>query len=111
MNSRTDRPASNRGSTIAAVLLAILPLIYVMSYAPLYRWMHGGDLLHAFSSVWHHPHPAWWETPYEPVFFITDHTPLDTPLLWWADVWGVKQSMMMDRKFRDDDVVYLFSVP
>jgi hypothetical protein len=27
---------------------------------------------------------------YIPVEWLIDHTPLDEPLLWWAELWGVE---------------------
>jgi hypothetical protein len=73
-------------------------LVYVLSYAPLYRLMLGGDPTLILSI--RVPRPAWWETAYVPVVFITENTPLGTPLLWWADIWNVQRSMTMDRDFR-----------
>ncbi len=81
---------------VLAVVLLGIP-VYVLSYAPVVRfrvaiaerfwasdYRTGEDFLTydviAAGQVW----------SYRPVDWLIDNTPLVTPLLWWADLWGVQ---------------------
>jgi hypothetical protein len=108
MKSNTEQSRSKKGSRIAVVLLAVLPLFFVLSYAPLYRWIQGGDTKppHSSCSLWlmcsnTSSGTEWWQMPYRPVIFLIDHTPLGTPLQWWADVWDVDDAIATDRFHRE----------
>ena len=61
---------------IGAILLSVT---YVLSYAPVYRYF-AENVAAEPSGVWR---------VYVPVEWLIDRTPLRSPLLAWADLWGV----------------------
>jgi hypothetical protein len=65
--------------TWVGVLVFAFPVLYVLSYAPVYRLMY---------------EPTFVETRipgYSPVEWLIDRTPLRTPLFWWSGVFGVRE--------------------
>ncbi len=83
MTAKTRKPLL-LNLTLVAVLL--LPLLYVLSYAPVVRCIKANQpedpyrLFVADGS----------DLPmYLPVDWLIDKTPLKKPLLWWAGFWGV----------------------
>ncbi len=76
-----------RLAPILATLLLLL-VVYVLSYAPVYRWHYGSDR-------WTLP-LADWETVFVPVHFLIDETPLREPLLRWAALWGTRRDAEID---------------
>lgn len=69
-----------RSFTRPAIVVGILLLLYVLSYAPVYRL--GKPL--GFSRI---DQPS---TIYRPVEWMIDNTPLAEPLFRWANCWGVR---------------------
>ena len=70
--------------TLAVVALLGIVALYVLSYAPVVRWM-----------VWRDPSLSLAidsdTVPfYRPVDWVIDNTPIYRPLFWWASVWGVR---------------------
>lgn len=108
MKRHVEPSASRRGSNLAAVVLVVLPLIYVLSYAPLNRWMNDRDSFSKFPWLFRSgyfrttpdPPVPRWELVYLPVKWTTDYTPLREPLFWWADLWDVDFSMRLDHGMR-----------
>ena len=65
------------GGTLAWVILAA-PLLYILSIGPALMFLG-----------------TWWsldvfEVIYAPVIWLHDHTPLEKPLEWYLQLWGVK---------------------
>jgi hypothetical protein len=91
--------------TWAGVLIVLLPVMYVLSYAPAYRLKFGKPVpvvvspqLHLWGS-YEPPFPTirlqerrWWVpiSCYYPVEWMIEHTPLREPLFWWAGRFGVE---------------------
>ena len=63
------------GGTLAWVILAA-PLLYILSIGPVLRF--GGKTLLPFDVI------------YAPVIWLHDHTPLEKPLEWYVELWGIK---------------------
>lgn len=82
---------------VVVACMAFLPVLYALSYAPLYRLVHGRsiDFLGSkrvvfYGGVGPPPTPRRTLMPlYTPVEWLIDETPFRQPLLWWADVWSV----------------------
>ena len=76
---------------ILAVLL-LVAVLYVLSYAPVYRvWFgHESSSLRLERRI-----PG-----YQPVVWLTEESPLREPLLAWADLWGVRGEMELDTTLR-----------
>ena len=72
---------------MAFVLFVVLPLMYVLSYAPVVRVCEGPDPEDTTTFVENPPgrYPL-----YKPVNLLIDHTPFREPLLSWAEVWNVR---------------------
>ena len=74
-----------------------MPVLYVMSYAPLVRFREGADspdsslLLSGVGSSLYYVYNKTEYPLYRPVDWLIEETPLDTPLLIWADLWGVRR--------------------
>ena len=67
-------------SKFFAAVLA-LSLLYPLSYAPLVSLNPSAT----------HPRDMPFVSFYEPVdWILIDHTPLRSPLFWWARLWGVE---------------------
>jgi hypothetical protein len=67
----------------AVVVVVLIGIGYVLSYAPVVKFM-----------VWRDPSLSLWidsrKLPiYKPVDWIIDNTPMYRPLFWWASLWGV----------------------
>ena len=93
-------------ATLATLLvLAVLAVGYVLSYAPVY-WVLGRP--DTVDIMWPHNRPwpdnrAWphrgerKSVPgYQPVEWMIDETLLSEPLLKWAGLWGVRGKMETD---------------
>jgi hypothetical protein len=83
--------------TWAAIGLLALAALYVLSYAPVVRLSFGTDRVDplkpfaADAGSILPPPPAGDELPaYVPVDWLIDHTPAQRPLLWWSELWGVR---------------------
>jgi hypothetical protein len=70
----------------------ILPVLYVLSYAPVYRWQ--ANRQNQIFPV------GPWRAIYDPVDWMMDKTPLRRPLLAWAEFWGIRSSFETDMHFR-----------
>lgn len=57
--------------------LVLLPVLYVVSIGPVIAFVEWKGL----------PYEPF-ETFYMPVIWLYEHTPLKTPLTWWAKLWG-----------------------
>jgi hypothetical protein len=45
-------------------------------------------------------------TVYRPVDWLIDYTPLDRPLYWWAEQWGVREYFQITQMLRIIDHEY-----
>ena len=82
--------STRRLPLLPIALLVLLPLAYLLSYAPVYRM--------GKSSGWSRiDHPL---AVYRPVDWLIDHTPLDEPLYRWADLWGVRGDVVWAAAYR-----------
>ena len=85
-------PRTKPSKTSLVAFAMLLPVVYVLSYAPVMRVC--GRTLPAGQLP-----PIGVEVPpladaslypaYHPVDWLIDNTPLRKPLFWWADLWGV----------------------
>ena len=99
----TDSPTSDpqrqrrRLSVPVVALLVLIPLLYVLSAAPVLRGITGGDWIPiAEDAVVAH---GWvsrfsdgielWRHWYGPALWLAKRPLLERPLGWWADVWDV----------------------
>lgn len=72
-------PAPSRShAPVVALLIGVLPLLYVFSIGPVAKTV---DLL----GLPREPAKAF----YAPVIWLHDHTPLKKPLEWYLAVWGL----------------------
>ena len=89
-------------TSLVAFVLITSPLVYVLSYAPVVRMSGGdtvfdneiigaGDLVVADGASF----PF-----FSPVDLIIDETPLRTPMLHWANLWGVRLEFEMGESIR-----------
>lgn len=86
--STTDE--TRRRPLLPIVLLVVLPLAYVLSYAPAYRIGKSSGWSRIDRSI----------AAYRPVDWLIDNTPLDEPLYRWADLWGVRGDFVWAAAFR-----------
>ncbi len=86
--------------TRAIVVMLVPVVLYVLSYAPAYRWqMHRCGPWDGQSPG--SANPEWvLESVYWPVEGLTDHTPLREPLILWADLWGSGRAIRGDSVMR-----------
>lgn len=92
-----------RVAVAGVVILLLLAVFYVLSYAPAYRLqLWDIDGLNSFQSV---PDQLFIEQKsagvYAPVVWMIDKTPLREPLLTWAAAWGVRRHLESDAAVRD----------
>jgi hypothetical protein len=102
--------------TWAVGALTMLGVLYVLSYAPMYRLKYGRPLriltaadLHlvreappSLPATFRTQEPRGWVplACYAPVDWLIDHTSLRRPLLWWAGVWDVREWVESDARTR-----------
>jgi hypothetical protein len=86
--STTDQ--TRRPSLLPIALLVLLPVAYVLSYAPVYRIGKSSGWSRIDRSI----------AAYRPVDWLIDNTPLDEPLYRWADLWGVRGDFVWATAFR-----------
>jgi len=105
-----------RNITWASVALLVVLVLYVLSYAPMYRLKYGQPLriltaadLHlvkvappSLPATFRTQEPREWVplACYAPVDWLIDGTPLRRPLLWWAGVWDVREWVEGDSSTR-----------
>jgi hypothetical protein len=89
--STTDE--TRRRPLLPIVLLVVLPLAYVLSYAPAYRIGKSSGWSRIDRSI----------AAYRPVDWLIDNTPLDEPLYRWADLWGVRGDFVWATAVRSFD--------
>jgi hypothetical protein len=77
MSAPRTRPSL---TSLLALFLFVLPLAYVLSYAPAVRFC--GRFPLADGSAY---------PPYKPVDWLIDNTPLQEPFFYWAGIWGVRE--------------------
>ena len=65
----------------AATLTVALPVVYVLSYAPVTRVFVGTGVSHTDDL---------YIAAYKPALFLIWKSPLRMPLLRWAELWGVR---------------------
>src|SRR5687768_6110864 len=84
----------SRGSSIGLALLlgCCAALLYLGSYAPMYKWQ-------VRKQNTAYPGGAWRRT-YVPVEWLIDETCLRGPLLGWANIVGVRQSLVTESYYR-----------
>lgn len=86
MTTKTRKPWLANLVWATALLVVFGPVLYVLSYAPVYRWR--------CDSAWN----AGRKTPYHltgygPAEWTIDETPLCEPLILWGKVWGIGDAM------------------
>ena len=96
MTEETDEPEQSRKPFMVflAVMILVLPVMYVLSSAPMLA-VFGDGSLHA---------PQWWETGYAPVLWIeekTDRTAFRTPILKWFELWEVDGDLIFRKHIRE----------
>lgn len=79
-----------RHVALTAAVFLFLPFLYVMSYAPVCWCMPTAE-----SNGYVISPPCRHITAYRPVVWMIDRTPLRQPILMWADVWGVRERMVL----------------
>ena len=87
--------------TLVAVL--VLPVAYVLSYAPVYRALHTASPSPFQDSRFNGSIsrlPSAHVPGYAPVDWLIDHTPLREPLFLWADAFGVRSSFQHSHMVR-----------
>lgn len=95
---------------VAPLLIVALLTCYVLSYAPYIRWRWEGPTPVSSGFMGQHydyeatlpPAP----TVYRPVDWLIDNTPLDRPLRWWAEQWGVREYFQVTQMLRFLDREY-----
>ena len=86
---------------ITIAFLLLLAAVYVLSYAPMYRWEHWrDDMGDNFIAEHHVRRDTDWDYLYVPVERLIDNTALREPLLWWSDVWGVRGPIETESEWR-----------
>jgi hypothetical protein len=73
-----QRHDASAWGTWVALVLALSPLLYVLSIGPAGWLEKEGYLPRSVRSV------------YAPVIWLHDHTPLEKPLEWYGNLWGWK---------------------
>ena len=68
----------------------MLPVVYVLSYAPVYRAVKGPTVALV---GWDGKLRDDWQVAYDPVEWLIINTPLREPLLRWAALWGTRESL------------------
>ena len=71
-------------TSLVAFFLFVLPLVYVLSYAPVFRF----TVDHDHHVLFEMPPRESWQELYVPVEWLTDTPALHEPLLNWAGLWG-----------------------
>lgn len=79
--------------TWAGAALLGLVMLYVLSYAPVFRVVVGTDNLFRPRYLGHLP-------GYGPVEWLVDNSSLNQPLLWWGGVWGCREIMANSKRYR-----------
>jgi hypothetical protein len=88
----------------SAVTLLLCLSLYVVSYAPVYRLVEGPDAPPSSHGCgWPRYDQRPWESVYLPVMLLMDHTPLQRPLLAWAEVWQVDERFFNELLLRAFD--------
>ncbi len=88
-------------TSLVAFFLFVLPIMYVLSYAPVFRFV-GDPSAHTYIGFRED-----WQELYRPVEWLTDTTPLREPLLFWSGLWGEEVEydfrLRSDRRMRGED--------
>ena len=88
-------------TSLVAFFLIMLPIMYVLSYAPTFRFV-GDPSAHTYIGFRED-----WQELYRPVEWLTDTTPLREPLLFWSGLWGKEVEsdfrLRSDRRMRGED--------
>jgi hypothetical protein len=96
--------SAQRQSTIAIIVFATLPVLYLLSYAPMYRLVRGSDVANSteFELVITEGSLglAW-----VPAEWIIDKPVTQEPFLWWARFWDVDTQIMIDGLERNPSYV------
>jgi hypothetical protein len=85
------------------VLVLLLAVAYVLSYAPVVRWSLASSGLPLMDGQ---DFPA-----YRPVDWLIDKTPLRRPLFLWADVWHVRFEFEISALIRTQSAMIHWSDP
>ena len=100
-----QKDSADRTTIVPRIIAVILVLLfYVLSYAPMVRFVRGP--YHSppprvlFSISPNAFEPQNWETAYAPVMWLLDETPLNKPLLAWAELWNVDRYMYLSSFIR-----------
>jgi hypothetical protein len=78
--------------------ILVLPVMYVLSYAPVVRWEY--SRLSTIDHLVGLPMDGSDLPLYAPVDWLIDHTPLRRPFFWWAGVFGVRQQFELSATYR-----------
>lgn len=78
-------------TSLVAFGFCLLPIVYVLSYAPIVRFSEGPD--------------RWFEVKedyplYHPVDWLIEQTPVREPFLGWAGIWGVRDRFQWAMELR-----------
>jgi len=88
-SGRLPRRAAPR--VILPVVGCVL-VLYLCSYAPMYEWQMQRQNTAYPSGAWRHF--------YRPAEWLIDHTFMRQPLLSWANLFGVRRSLVTESYFR-----------
>ena len=93
MTTTTRKPWLANLVWATALLFVVVPMLYVLSYAPAVQWKSGQTGSMAIDGA---------DLPiYKPVDWLIDHTPIKRPLFWWAALFGVRQNFELAATFRN----------
>jgi hypothetical protein len=120
-----NRQRPSLTSLVAFAML--LTVLYVLSYAPVYRWTYGASVVeripitcgNAISFDASGRPVTFWEASmrwkpigaYRPVELLIDRTPLRGPLLSWSGLFGVREDFEFGSQFREARRLLLESKP
>ena len=92
-NDETDEPQQSRKpiAFFLAVMILVLPVVYVLSSAPLLSWSQTNPPSCA----------EWWWVTFEPLILTMEVTRLRETFLEWFDMWNVKRPVAQTLMFRD----------
>jgi len=85
-----------------AAALVMLPAVYVLAYAPIYRCSFGPDPEVGAMLYGRYR----WQSAFVPVEWLHDHDQTAPLLIRWAELWGVNERMELDADGREMERIY-----
>src|SRR5690349_2278465 len=81
----------------SVVVMIAVTVMYVLSYAPVLRWHYPVRTITEISRSIHIP-------IYSPVEWLLDTEFASSPLLWWSQLWGVREQTKRASALRNEGV-------